>query len=198
LMQDVIASRLPGRYRAAVEEVVVRILARAASDLPDWWTPWHCWAPLGPHLLHAVARLGPNDPNGLRRQAIRFCIELIYTGAQYQAGRLVADRLYATYSSVLGHDHPDTLRSATLLAECLVHTDDDEQARTLAADTYARQCAILGVEDPDTLETASTLCQMLYYAGEQQAALKMARDTRRRRCLTLGPDHVDTLWSADT
>ena len=198
LMQDVIIARMSGPEHATLASATSQILARAAASLPDWLTPWHAWALLGPHLLHAATRLGTDDPSRLRRQAIRFCIELLYTGAQYQAGHQVATQLYASYAAALSDDHPDTLRSAAVLAESILLTGGDDRARSLAERTYARQCVALGTDDPDTLETASTLCSMRYHAGDLQAALALARDTLERRCKVLGTNHVDALWSADT
>ena len=58
---------------------------------------------------------------------------------------------------VLGHDHPDTLKSASNLAADLRALGEARAARDLDEDTLERRRRVLGQEHPDTLSSAHNL-----------------------------------------
>lgn len=196
LTQAVIAAHLPPRDQTARSDTVAHLLATTASGTDRGPANWQSWAALGPHLRHSAARLGAEDPHGLRSQVNRFCLELLMSGGQYQAGQHLAAELYASNAHLLGDDHPDTLESAELLAHALWDLGDYENARVLAEDTFTRRRRVLGEDDQDTLNSANTLSIVLGTLGENQAAMALIRDTYARRRRVYGEDDIYTLASA--
>jgi hypothetical protein len=67
---------------------------------------------------------------------------------------------------VLGRDHPDTLRSATILAVDLRELGEVQAARDLDQDTLEHRRQILGRDHPDTLASAANLATDLRALGE--------------------------------
>ena len=59
---------------------------------------------------------------------------------------------------VLGEDHPQTLRSACVLAARLKDLGKGEQACQLGEDTRSRLRRVLGDDHPDTLRSEYILC----------------------------------------
>ena len=66
---------------------------------------------------------------------------------------------------ILGDDHPDTLTSASQLAQDLFGLGNYRQARELQEETLSRRRRILGDDHPDTLFSASLLGLVLWCAG---------------------------------
>jgi Tetratricopeptide repeat len=67
---------------------------------------------------------------------------------------------------VLGDDHPDTLASATNLANNLRELGEYQAARELDEDTLARRRRVLGDDHPSTLNSATNLAEDLRNLGE--------------------------------
>ncbi len=97
---------------------------------------------------------------------------------------------------VLGEDHPETLRTASLLGLTLGLLGEHQQARQLQNDTLTRLRRVLGDDHPETLNSASRLAADLRELGEYQQARALDEDTLARRRRVLGEDHPDTLTSA--
>ena len=70
----------------------------------------------------------------------------------------------------VGHDHPDTLRSATNLAHDLRELGELRAARDLDQNTLDRRRRILGHDHPDTLASAANLATDLRALGETDEA----------------------------
>jgi hypothetical protein len=60
---------------------------------------------------------------------------------------------------VLGDDHPDTLCSATSLADCLRAAGEVAAARELDEDTLTRSRQVLGDDHPDTRRLAERMAR---------------------------------------
>jgi hypothetical protein len=71
---------------------------------------------------------------------------------------------------VLGDEHPDTLRSAHILAVALRELGQYEQSRQLAEDTLTRMRRVLGDEHPETLRAGHNLAAVLAILGEHDQA----------------------------
>jgi serine/threonine protein kinase/tetratricopeptide (TPR) repeat protein len=107
---------------------------------------------------------------------------------QYQTARTL-------YSSNLGDDHPDTLRSMQRLARCYHDLGRYADARALHDETLARQKATLGPDHPDTLRSMNGLACDWCALGRPEEALKLREETLALMKAKLGPEHPDTLWS---
>jgi Tetratricopeptide repeat len=112
-----------------------------------------------------------------------------------QARKLTEDTL-SRCRSILGDDHPDTLRFASDLAFNLRASGQLEKARELDEDTLDRRRNILGDDHPDTLISANNLAVDLTQLGKHQQARVLGEDTLRRRRRVLGDDDLYTLDSA--
>jgi hypothetical protein len=77
--------------------------------------------------------------------------------ARCRAARDLDQDTLDRYRRVLGDDHPDTLRTASNLANDLADLGEVQAARDLDQDTLDRYRRVLGDDHPDTLRTASNL-----------------------------------------
>ena len=66
----------------------------------------------------------------------------------------------------MGEDHPQTLASASNLADHLRALGEHRAARDLDQDTLIRRRRVLGEDHPDTLASASNLADDLGALGE--------------------------------
>ena len=103
------------------------------------------------------------------------------------------ERAWDLNRSRLGHDHPDTLKSAINLALGLWTLGHYEQGRQLGEDTLTRLRRVLGDDHPHTLESASSLALNLWGLGYYEQARQLGEDTLTRCRRVLGDDHPDTL-----
>mmetsp|Transcript_81924 Transcript_81924/g.228330 ORF Transcript_81924/g.228330 Transcript_81924/m.228330 type:complete len:610 (+) Transcript_81924:157-1986(+) len=104
-----------------------------------------------------------------------------------QASAVVLQReTLAAKRRVLGPQHPDTLSSASRLANTL-----REQY------TWATKRRVLGAEHQDSIATAISLASTLEAAGKYAEAIDLHREVTNTMQRTLGAEHVDTLASAN-
>ena len=76
---------------------------------------------------------------------------------EYQRARALDEDTLTRRRRILGDDHPDTLTSASQLADDLFGLGNYRQARELQEETLTRRRRILGDDHPDTLFSASHL-----------------------------------------
>ncbi len=110
--------------------------------------------------------------------------------------RVAADqhgRARAIYSSALGHDHPDTLRSASDLAVAYRGLGRFPEALELHEQTLAQRRAKLGPDHPETLESLNNVATALGDLDRHREALGLREEVLARRRAVLGPEHPDTL-----
>ncbi len=74
-----------------------------------------------------------------------------------QAARDLDQHTLERRRQVLGHDHPETLKSASNLAADLRALGEAQAARDLDQDTLERRRHVLGPDHPDTLKSAHNL-----------------------------------------
>jgi serine/threonine protein kinase len=112
--------------------------------------------------------------------------------------RIAADQCGAAfrlYTSHLGSEHPDTLRSAHNLA-CGYHDlGRYKAALQLHAETLARRRSTLGADDADTLRSMNCLACTYAALGRHADALKLRNETLALCKASLGAGHPDTLRS---
>ena len=116
-------------------------------------------------------------------------------GLDSQTQALLA-RAVEAQSRVLGPEHPDTLRSASLLGAALSHQGHYAEAEKLLRDALATQRRVLGPEHPDTLRSMDWLADLLRaQGGRNEESEKLYRETLEIRRRVLGPEHRDTVSS---
>jgi tetratricopeptide (TPR) repeat protein len=116
--------------------------------------------------------------------------------ASLARARELGEEAMATYTEVLGADHPFTLGCATDLAIVLRAVDARDEAMALDERTYVVLERDLGAEHPYSLCSASNMTNNLTLAGRPDEALELSAEVleRSRRARTV--DHPLTLACA--
>jgi tetratricopeptide (TPR) repeat protein len=176
---------------------VVRLLVQTApgtarSD-PGGWP---LWRRLLPHVLasaghDAALDAVPAHATELLDRAATFLMDR----GESQAALATFERAYVVRRDKFGDDHPDTLTSATNLADNLWWLGDYQRARALDEDTLSRRRRILGEDHPDTLHSAGQLALDLYGLGHYPQARELQEKTLSRQRQILGDDHPQTFLS---
>jgi serine/threonine protein kinase len=96
---------------------------------------------------------------------------------------------------VLGPEHPETLRSANLLANVMHDEGHYAEAEKLDRETLDIQRRVLGPEHPLTLVAMSNLANHVVLEGRYAEAETLSRETLDIQRRVLGPEHPDTLGS---
>jgi cellulose biosynthesis protein BcsQ len=99
-------------------------------------------------------------------------------------------------ASILGEEHPDTLRSLRNYAISLRWCGRENEARRISRSTLKALRSGLGPDNRETLATAVSLAYDLCLAGDP-GAVDLARDTFSRAQDTLGAENLDTLGAAN-
>jgi tetratricopeptide (TPR) repeat protein len=94
----------------------------------------------------------------------------LHTRGEPASARSLRERALQLYRSHLGVDHPQTLQSASNLANDLWALGCYEQTRQLAEDTLTRYRRIVGDDHPDTLVATRDLAVVLASPGEHDQA----------------------------
>jgi serine/threonine protein kinase len=101
----------------------------------------------------------------------------------------------ALYTRHLGPDHPDTLRSMNMLANCYLDLGRYTDAIALKEETLTLCRARLGPDHPNTLHSMNNLAVGYDAIGRHADALKLHEETLALRQAKFGADHPDTLMS---
>ena len=102
-------------------------------------------------------------------------------------------RSFEARQRILGQEHPDTLRTARLLAWNLEREGDDAEAEKLQRQTVERDRRVLGSERPETLHVTNDLIWTLQQEGQSAEAEKLAREALAVERRALGPEDNNTL-----
>ena len=97
--------------------------------------------------------------------------------------------------SVLGPDHPDTLKTRGALLSVYATSGRNDEGIRLGEETLKRSVARLGPEHPDTLSQRFMLAGTYSTAGRLSEAIELEEETLKLREKVLGREHNDTLES---
>ena len=92
-----------------------------------------------------------------------------------------------------GKNHPNSLRSATSLANAYNLVGRNLESEKILRDILPRLERVLGKGHPDTLIASDNLVEALSGKRDYASALKVAQELYAQRTRALGPEHVDTL-----
>jgi tetratricopeptide (TPR) repeat protein len=180
--------------------IAVRLLKETIPPDPmSHPATWPAWRQLLPHVLaltdksHKLTADATGDVAWLLNRAALY---LFYGRREYRLVLSLAARAHHLYRMMNGKDHPDTLRSARVLAFYLGALGEHEQAHVLAVDTLTRFRHVLGNDHRDTLSSALTLTSCLAAQGKHEQAYILAKDTLTRFRCTHGEDDSATLNAA--
>ena len=93
-------------------------------------------------------------------------------------------------------EHPDTLVSASNLANTLYAQGLHEQATILDRETWGVRKRLLGAEHPETLASANNLANTLRVQGQLDEAAALLRETLEAKRRVMGAEQPDTLETA--
>ena len=116
---------------------------------------------------------------------------------EYEAGRKEFERARAIYHGQRGRDHPDTLASASHLANCYAALGRRADALELCEEVLAARERVLPPEHPDTLVSMSNLAELYAELGRRADALRLGERVLAARKRVLPPDHPDTVRSME-
>jgi serine/threonine protein kinase/tetratricopeptide (TPR) repeat protein len=152
---------------------------------------------LGQQLDRATEQLtgeAVGEPLAVAELQMRLGLAQSHLGAWAQAIRLfTAGR--STFTTHLGPNHPDTLRSMNNLASAYMDDGKLDLALPLYEETLKLRRAKLGPDHADTLLSMNNLAEGYRSAGKLYLALELHEETLKLRRSKFGPDHPDTLLS---
>ncbi len=105
----------------------------------------------------------------------------LQTQGSPRLARPLFERAFELYQRLGGEDHPDTLASASNLANGLHAVGEHQQARQLHEDTLIRCRRVLGDDHPHTLTAAHNLSNDLHALGEREQAHEFEEYVRAHR-----------------
>jgi hypothetical protein len=209
-MDNLLLHRIPAallRAASPVDEpasgwaaLVTNILWAVTPQFQPWEKPesWPLWQVLLPHMLvvtnvsRAPDTADDEDVDGLL-DGMGYWLLALHNPC---AARKHLERVYIRRRRRQGIDHPDTLTSATNLAQVLRERCINDRARELDEDTLDRKRRVLGEDHPSTLMSAKNLATDLRELGQFERARELDQRTLDRSCRVLGMDHPVTLDTA--
>ncbi len=181
--------------------LAVRLLRATLPDDDPLDNPsaWPTWRRLLPHVL--VTTDPQRNLTGVEEDVawlLDGAADYLQARGEFTPARLLLERARDLRRSLMGDDHPATLRSACSLVAALRELGQYASARQLGEDTLARCRRVLGDNHPHTLRSAFTLAAALWGMGQYERARQLGEDTLVRCRRVLGDDHPHTLRSAFT
>lgn len=119
--------------------------------------------------------------------------EVYYNLGLLSQGRALAARAAELQNKLLGPEHPETLKSRSLLAEILLFQGHYAEAEKLQRETLAARSRVLGSDHPETIRSMSRLAKVLVFHGLTAEATALQREALAIARRTLGPRHSQTL-----
>ncbi|KAF2175475.1 TPR-like protein [Zopfia rhizophila CBS 207.26] len=181
-----------------VERWRQKFVGLMAEEFP--YVDFRNWAKCQQLLPH-VESLYESEPPG--QEVVREWIYVLSEVGWYMQSALgkyaEAEKLYWRALEVsekqLSVQHPDTLKSVSMLASVLGNRGKCEEAEKLhrrALEGYEKE---LGVQHPSTLTSVNSLAVVLGYQGKYEEAEKLHRRALEGFEKALGAQHPDTLMS---
>jgi tetratricopeptide (TPR) repeat protein len=106
-------------------------------------------------------------------------------------------RARTLYTSRMGAEHRDTLKSTIKLADAYAYLGRRADALKLREEALPLARAEFGPDDAETLRVMNSLAASYLYLGQRDDALKLFEETLARRNVKFGPEHSETLRTAD-
>jgi len=111
----------------------------------------------------------------------------------YEPAAPLLQKSESIFQSVLGEDHPESIRLLLEMGELRVAQGKLADAEAVLRDALARARRSLGEDHPTTLSCISDLGATLHYQGHLAEAEALYREALEKRRRVLGQDHPDTL-----
>jgi tetratricopeptide (TPR) repeat protein len=124
--------------------------------------------------------------------ALNLAISFSGRAKHHEAVEIIHDVL-SVREEICGLQHPDTLKTRSLLGSLYVDLGQEAKAETLLRDVLIVQQTVLEAGHEDTLTTMSHLANSLYYQKRYAEAEQMVRKVLLVQKQVLGVEHKDTL-----
>ncbi|KAH8804492.1 violaceus kinesin [Xylogone sp. PMI_703] len=177
------------RRMAKAAERLADIIPHGGHKGRDTWTMY---------LPHATHLLTSKDLSKHDRKVILLSDNVgkcLYSNGEYLEAEQMYQQTLNLKTTVLGDNHPDTLKSAANLAEALSHRGQYKAAERMHRKTLEARKRILGKRHPDVMVSMQYLAQVLVLQGRLIEAEQMHRETRYLRIKVLGAECPSTLSS---
>ncbi|KAI9824171.1 MAG: hypothetical protein M1826_007429 [Phylliscum demangeonii] len=113
--------------------------------------------------------------------------------AEREKAEEIEKQVLETHERVLGPEHPETLRSMSILALTYAEQGRWDDAKKLQVQNLEIHKRVLGPEHPDTLASMHNLAWGYCKQGRWDEAAKLQVQNLEMRMTVLGPEHPDTL-----
>ncbi|MGP0593421.1 tetratricopeptide repeat protein [Nitrospira sp. T9] len=166
----------------------------ACSDPNQWALMITC----GPHAekLIAVLQDPAQEQNGPTIVHLGLILGTLHSEqGLYGRAREQEEHALSYAKTILGEEHPDTLRSMNNLALTVSRQGEYARAAALQRTVWERTQPLLGADHPNTLTSMNNLALTLSRLGEYADASVLQRTALERRRVLLGEEHPDTLTS---
>jgi hypothetical protein len=193
LVQSVLLSRMTSEQRTAMEHGAHVLLAGANPGAPSETTQWLRYQALASHVTASNAL---NCEDDWARELVLNLIEFYFHWGDYDSCRELAQRVVAQWRTLLGADHPQTLRAGKWLGFVLRVLGDFAHAAVTNADCLERYRRTVGLDDEGTIDAMSLVAADLRVAGKFAEARDLDLDAFQRARRVFGEDEPDTLRAA--
>jgi len=142
----------------------------------------------GAEQLSAMSFVNPAVPARLKQAIGRS----FWTVSDMESSRRLLEAALEEQRSLLGAEHPQTLRTMRYLAELYWSTGPMEEAERLAREAAVLDEKVFGPLDTETLEAMVVLVNVLNRRGRPEEALGVAEQLLERRERVSGSDAIET------
>ncbi|KAJ7443674.1 hypothetical protein FB451DRAFT_1376624 [Mycena latifolia] len=140
------------------------------------------------HSMLAIASVGVNTVR------IEGALARIYTGkGEFHHARVLGESVLKHWRTLLGKDHPETLRAMANLAATYMELGELKKAEELETIVLDKSKTVLGEDHPDTLSFMANLAATYTNLGEFEKAEELETVVLDNHRALLGEDHPDTL-----
>ncbi len=115
--------------------------------------------------------------------------------ADYIAARRLHERVVEVFASVLGEEHPDTLKAMKILSDTIQEQGNYGDALKLAKRVMEVFKRLRGEEDPDTVTCIANVAKILRLHGEYTESRRLQEVVLEVRRRQFGEEHPATLDS---
>ncbi|KAJ7053445.1 hypothetical protein C8F01DRAFT_1235880 [Mycena amicta] len=118
---------------------------------------------------------------------------VFYAGGMYRRAETLQSHVVTKSDSLLGAEHPDTIRAMANLARTYSSLGQYPDAQTLEEKVLEQQTRLLRAEHPDTIGAMANLASTYRSLGRYPDAQTLKEKVLEQRTRLLGAEHPDTI-----
>jgi len=170
LTQAVLRDQVDAADVEAVHDDAAAVLAAVVPGEAERPENWPTWASLTSHLT--ARRIDVAARHELR-PALREAVHFLLRSGQPRSALDLATQLLASWTALLGPDHPDVLTCRQCQGHATADLGDPRGARPIIEDALVRQRRILGDDHQDVRRTTKALADAYVAMGKKFLAQKL-------------------------